>query len=98
MNLQVELFTVPGCATCGQAIAVLERALADPALAAAVSWRRVDVVAELDRAVGLGILATPAIVIGDELVFTGVPAVASLRLALQARLPGAGAGTRERGT
>lgn len=51
-------------------------------------WRVVDVVEEIDYAVSLGILSTPAIVIDGELVFTSLPNSRALRRELQERLQG----------
>jgi len=83
-SIQVEIFAVPGCARCGRAKAVLAEVA--EAFGGAVRWRAVDVVAELDYAVTLGVRATPAIVIDGTLVFTGLPGEAELRRALEARL------------
>ena len=80
----VELFTSPGCSRCrraaGRLKAVLERMESEE-----FSWREVDAIREFDRAVALGVQRTPAVVIDDELVFTGLPSEAELRRALRER-------------
>jgi len=44
-----------------------------------ILWCKVNVVEEIDRAVSLGVLSTPAIVIDNSLVFTGLPSTNKLR-------------------
>jgi len=48
-----------------------------------IVWREVDVVAEIDHAVAMGVLATPSISIGGELVFTTLPSRQQLRNAVE---------------
>jgi hypothetical protein len=43
-----------------------------------IGWRTVDVLEELDHAVALGVLATPAISIDGQLRFTGLPSIREL--------------------
>ncbi|PCI63258.1 MAG: hypothetical protein COB35_01295 [Gammaproteobacteria bacterium] len=43
-----------------------------------ITYHDVDVVENLDRAVALGILTTPSIVINDQLVYTNMPTMAEL--------------------
>ena len=45
----------------------------------AIQWQEMDVVEALDRAVALGVITTPSIVINNKLVFSGVPSVKKLR-------------------
>ncbi len=86
MPIEVEVFSAPGCRRCGQARALLQRLVAELAPHGEITWRAVDVLEALDHAVALGVLATPAIAIDGELVFTGLPAPERLRAALAARL------------
>ncbi len=77
----VEIFVAPGCNRCGRSVelvASLHRELGSGSFA----WRRVDVVAELDRAVALGVRATPSIAIDGRLVFTTQPSREKLRVAI----------------
>ncbi len=80
----VEVFAAPGCPRCGRAKTALARVV--ESFGDAVRWREVDVVAELDYAVSLGVRATPAIAIDGRLAFTGLPDEAALRRALAERL------------
>ncbi len=85
MNIQVEVFTAPGCGKCGRAKDVL-KGVADAWPDAIVEWREVNILEELDYAVQLGVLSTPAIAIDGELVFVSLPSEKKLRQALQQRL------------
>lgn len=85
MSIKVEVFSSPGCGKCGQAKDVL-RKLAEEIGGGLIEWREVNVLEELDYAVNLGVLSTPAIVIDGELTFTGLPSVRKLRSELDRRL------------
>ncbi len=85
MNIQVEVFTAPGCGKCGRAREVLKD-IADAWVDADINWREVNILDELDYAVELGVLATPAIAIDGDLVFTALPSEKKLRQALRERL------------
>ncbi len=90
MKVKVEVFSSPGCGKCGHAKEVLRRIAQN--MAGGIEWREVNVLEEMDYAVALGVLSTPAIAIDGELVFSGLPSAAKLRAALEARLgPAAGA-------
>ena len=82
MSIMVEVFASPGCRICGRAKAIL-REIAEQIGSDRIHWREVKVVEELDCAVNLGVLSTPAI--DGELVFTGLP-VRTLRAELERRL------------
>jgi hypothetical protein len=83
--IRIEVFTAPGCSRCAQAQATL-KALAEALGPDRVSWREVDILAETDRAVELGVVSTPAIAIDGELVFPSLPRAERLREALERRL------------
>ena len=85
MPINVEVFSSPGCSKCGHAKAVL-RKLVEEMGEDKVSWRGVDILEEMDYAVELGVLSTPAIVIEGELVFSGLPSAKKLHAALLTRL------------
>ncbi len=85
MTIKVEVFASPGCSKCGHAKEVL-RALATELGGDSVQWREVNILEELDHAVNLGVLSTPAIAIDGELVFTGLPSKKRLRAELEYRL------------
>ncbi len=85
MTIDIEIFASPGCGKCGNAREVL-RKLAAELGTGRIEWREVDVLDELDYAVRLGVLSTPAIAIDGELVFTGQPSQRRLRAELERRL------------
>ena len=85
MAIKVEVFASPGCSKCGHAKEVL-RTLANELGGDRVQWREVNILEELDHAVALGILSTPAIAIDGKLVFTGLPSTRKLRAELESRL------------
>lgn len=84
-HIRVEVFSSPGCSKCGQAKEVL-RKLAEEIGGGLIEWREVNVLEELDYAVNLGVLSTPAIAINGDLTFTGLPSVRKLRNELDRRL------------
>jgi len=81
MPIQVEVFSAPGCSKCGHAKTVL-RKLADDIGGERIHWREVDILEEMDYAVELGVLSTPAIAIDGRLAFTGLPSEKKLRAVL----------------
>ncbi|MCF6256131.1 MAG: thioredoxin family protein [Gammaproteobacteria bacterium] len=90
MNIKVEVFSSPGCSKCSHAKSVLQK-LVEEIGGDAIQWREVNILDELDYAVQLGVLSTPAIAIDDELVFVTLPSANKLRAELEGRL---NAGTR----
>jgi thioredoxin 1 len=78
--MKIEMFYTPGCSACvaqhdelrAAALAVVED----------VEWREINVLDNVDRAVDLGVLTLPSIIIDGEVVFTSMPTVAQLRKAL----------------
>ena len=86
-RIQIEVFSSPGCSRCGQVFDVLQT-ITQEFGAERIEWREVNVLDELDYAVGLGVLSMPAIAIDGELVFKSHPSAVKLRDALQERLQG----------
>ncbi|HEC18504.1 MAG TPA: thioredoxin family protein [Gammaproteobacteria bacterium] len=84
MSIKVEVFSSPGCSKCGHAKEAL-RKLVDELGEDQIDWREVNILDELDYAVELGVLSTPAIAINGELVFSGLPSVRKLCAALENR-------------
>jgi len=81
----IELFSASTCDRCGSAkkrIQSLVKQLGDDS----IEYRELDVLEELDYAVSLGVLTTPAIAINGELVFTTMPSIKQLTDELQQRL------------
>jgi predicted thioredoxin/glutaredoxin len=85
MAIKVEVFSSPGCAKCGHARDVL-RKLAAEIGGGCIEWRDVNVLEELDYAVRLGVLSTPAIAVDGELVFSSLPSARKLREVLETKL------------
>ncbi len=85
MPVQVEVFASPGCSKCGHAKEVL-RKLAEEIGGDRIRWREVNILEDMDHAVELGVMSTPAIAIDGELVFTGLPPKGKLEAALRERL------------
>jgi protein-disulfide isomerase len=83
--IAVEVFSSPACAKCLHAKTML-RALAAELGAKRVIWREVDILAETERAIQLGVLSAPAIAIDGVLVFPSLPRPERLRKALLEQL------------
>lgn len=80
--MKIELFQVPGCARCDSAKAGLQTVAA----ATGVEWCEVNALEALDRAVALGVLTLPSLVIDGELVFASLPTPAALSRELRRRV------------
>ena len=89
MTIKVEVFSSPGCGKCGQAKEVLRQIAQE--MGGGIEWREVSVLDEMDYAVRLGVMSTPAIAVNGKLVFTALPSAAKLRLALEQALRAGGA-------
>lgn len=85
MTIKVEVFSSPGCSKCGQAKEVL-REIAEELGGGRISWREISVLEEMDYAVSLGVLSTPAIAVNGRLVFTALPSAKKLRQFLEAEV------------
>lgn len=83
--IKVEVFSSPGCAKCAQAKAVL-KAVAEALGQDKVTWREVNILEEMDYAVDLGVMSSPAIAIDGELMFSSMPSAGKLRAELGRRL------------
>lgn len=83
--VKVEVFSSPGCGKCMQAKAVL-KAISEEMGQDKVTWREVNILDEMDYAVDLGVMSTPAIAIDGKLVFSSLPSAAKLRPELDKRL------------
>ena len=83
--ISLEVFSSPGCGKCVQAKAVLKEVV-EVLGSDKVSWREVSILDEMDYAIDLGIMASPAIVIDGELVFTSLPSASKLRAEILRRL------------
>ena len=72
MTVTVELFTSGGCPHCARAMKLLTR-VGKSIGADQLVLQQVDVVKEIDHAVALGVLSTPAVAVDGELLFTSLP-------------------------
>ncbi|WP_372834396.1 thioredoxin family protein [Pontibacterium sp.] len=84
----VEVLTASGCGRCQKARSLAQETVAE-LNNARIQYREINVVEEIDYAVQLGVLSTPAIALNGELVFPAPPSKAKLRLAILERLEGA---------
>lgn len=83
--LEVEIFSSPGCAKCAQAKTTL-KAVVEALGKDKVSWREVNILEEMDYAVDLGVMSSPAIAIDGKLVFASLPSAGKLQAELSRRL------------
>ncbi|HEC12750.1 MAG TPA: thioredoxin family protein [Acidiferrobacteraceae bacterium] len=85
MSIYVEIFSSPGCRKCGRANDVLKKITEDIG-GDCIHWRTVNILEEMDYAVTLGVLATPAIAVDGELIITALPSEKKLRKILEKKL------------
>lgn len=81
----VEVLTASGCGRCLKT-KTLARAVIAELNDSRVQYREINVVAEIDYAVKLGVMSTPAIAVDGKLVFATPPSRAKLRGAILGRL------------
>lgn len=84
-RLRVELLFAGGCSRCAEARDALRQAAQSTP---GVEWKEIDIAKEPNRAVDLGVVSTPAVAIGGELVFKTLPSASELRDAVRARAKG----------
>jgi len=89
MTIKVEVFSSPGCGKCGHAKEVLRKIAQE--MGGGIEWREVNVLEEMDYAVRLGVMSTPAIAVNSKLVFTALPSATKLRQTLEQELREGGA-------
>ncbi|NOZ38584.1 MAG: thioredoxin family protein [Gammaproteobacteria bacterium] len=82
MSIKVEVFSSPGCSKCSHARELLKKIVLEKG-ESCIHWREVNILQELDYAVSLGVLSTPAIAIDGQLVFTRLPSARKLQSALE---------------
>ena len=82
---KVEVFSSPGCGKCAQAKSVL-KTIAEELGQGKITWRDVNILEEMDYAVELGVMSSPAIAIDGRLIFSSLPSAAKLRAELHKRL------------
>ena len=85
MSMTVEVFSTPGCRQCARARDALQ-SVVEAFGQDKVSWREVNVLEEIDYAVGLGVVVPPSIAIDGDLVFPTLPTANKLKEELMRRL------------
>lgn len=85
MSIKVELFTAHGCKRCTHAKEKLQRVVEEIG-GNQLKVRFIEVLDEIDYAVSIGVLSTPAIAVDGVLVFTSLPSSRKLRDDLEYRL------------
>jgi glutaredoxin len=83
--VKVEVFSSPGCGKCTHAKNILEGIVKEMGQGK-ITWREVDILDEMDYAVDLGVMSSPAIAIDGELIFASLPSPAKLRSELVRRI------------
>lgn len=84
----VEVLTASGCGRCQKASALAREVIGELG-DGRIQYREINVLEEIDYAVQLGVLSTPAIALNGELVFPAPPSRARLHQAIVERLGGA---------
>ena len=84
MTIEITILAAPGCTTCDQAKALVQKFVGQagrdfPGL----SYRTIDVAESPEIGARYGVLSTPAIIINDILAFRGVPKEKALRKKLE---------------
>jgi len=85
MKVQLELFTANVCAYCAQAKSVLS-GLVEELDNDQIELKFIDVVENIDHAVAMGVLVTPALTVNGQLVFSPLPDRKTVLQALEAEL------------
>jgi predicted DsbA family dithiol-disulfide isomerase len=85
MGIQVEVFSSPGCNKCNHAREVLKK-MTEELGGDHIQWKEVNVLSDLEYAVSLGVMSTPAIAIDGKLVFSGLPSAKNLKAELERRI------------
>ena len=84
MTIEIKILTAPGCTTCDQAKALVQKFVEQEARDfTGLSYRTIDVVESPEIGARHGVLSIPAIVINDTLAFRGVPKEKALRKKLE---------------
>ena len=83
--VRVEVFSSPGCGKCTQAKNRL-KVIVEEMGHDKITWRDVNILEEMDYAVELGVMSSPAIVIDGKLTFSSLPSACKLRTELSKRL------------
>lgn len=85
MKVQLELFTANVCSRCAQAKGIMT-ALMEELGDDQFELTFVDVIENIDHAVEMGVLVTPALAVNSKLVFSPLPGRKTVFKALKAEL------------
>ncbi len=85
MTIKVEVFSSPGCSKCGHVKEIL-RKIVKELEDERIEWREVNILKELDYAVEMGVLSTPAIAVDGKLIYSGLPSAGKLKILLKTKL------------
>ena len=83
--LKVEVFSSPGFSKFTQAKSML-KAIVEDMGQGRITWREVNILEEMDYAVELGVMSSPAIAIDGKLAFVSLPSASKLRSELAKHL------------
>ena len=81
--IKIDVFTAPGCGKCGKAKDMLKNIVLSMEHSKELSWNEINILEDIDYAVDLGVLSTPAIAINGELIFTSLPKVNELEAVIR---------------
>ncbi len=83
--VKVEVFSSPGCGKCAQVKNML-KAIVEEIGQGRITWCEVNILEEMDYAVELGVMSSPAIAIDGKLAFSSLPSPDKLRTELGKRM------------
>jgi thiol-disulfide isomerase/thioredoxin len=84
MSIEIIILTAPGCTTCDQAKALIQKVVEQAGQEfPGLSYRTIDVAESPEIGTRYGVLSTPAIIINDRLAFREVPKEKALRKKLE---------------
>ncbi len=78
---KIEVFALPGCSRCSTGLDALKE-IAESFGPGTFVWEEHNLLENIDYAVRLGILSTPAIALDGKLAFTSLPSPSQLRAEL----------------
>lgn len=79
--ITIDVFILPGCGRCSAGLDALKE-IAESFGSDAFAWEERNLLENIDYAVQLGILSTPAIAVGGKLAFVSLPSPQQLQTEL----------------
>ena len=83
--IKIEIFVLPGCTRCSTGLDTLKE-IAESFGPDVFAWEECNLLENIDSAVQLGILSTPAIAIDGKLAFISLPSPQQLQSELTKRM------------